>query len=269
MKDSRTSGISSRRYSAKHITLANQIVTALSPAAPNRGTSSSLVSVGVERPPRSCRFATVPCPLLAHLPFSKDQFASPPLHLASSQLLRSQELADWAKFIGRLALHPRIYLKLSPFPLSNLFKSTPLSQTRTADYLSSAVQAAADAASHLASTTESITGEDVSTLSPSSSTGADLSTTSPEERAAEVKRRLRIFLDVSLEAFGVDRLIWASTIGADHSTAAVLPGHAGQDEENVAKEWYELVRESLASMGLDEDSLEGIFSGNASKVYRT
>lgn len=29
-----------------------------------------------------------------------DAFASPPLHLASSQLLRSQELADWAGFIS-------------------------------------------------------------------------------------------------------------------------------------------------------------------------
>ncbi|CAO1626492.1 unnamed protein product [Parajaminaea phylloscopi] len=181
-----------------------------------------------------------------------DQFASPPLHLASSQLLRSQELADWAKFIGRLALHPRVYLKLSPFALSSLVRSSLLSQTRTADYTSSTAQSATDAATHLASTAESVASQVA---------GAD-------EPSAELKRRLRIFLDVVLEAFGVDRLIWGSNVGAGHSTAGALPGSVVSDAEAAVKEWYEVVREGLAGMGLDEDSLENIFSTNASRVYR-
>lgn len=128
-----------------------------------------------------------------------------------------------------------------------------------------------DTATHLASTAESLAGQAINKIAPSGSTGTDLSTASPEERAAEVKRRLRIFLDVVLEAFGVDRLIWSSNIGAGQAATGALPGanSVGQDEEDAVREWYELVREGLAGMGLDEDSLEGIFSANASKVYRT
>lgn len=175
-----------------------------------------------------------------------DGLASPPLHLASSQLLKSQELADWASFIGRMALHPRTYVKLSPLPLANLVPASLLAKGRNADYGSESLQKATDTATGLASGVEAAVS------------GALGGGESNEDRTSELRRRLRIFFDVVLEAFGTERLVWAVTLGA---------GTGG--EEEVCKEWYEVVRQTFAGMGLDGDALEGIFSRNASKVYKT
>lgn len=173
--------------------------------------------------------------------------ASPPLHLASSQLIKSEELSDWASFISRLALHPRTYVKLSPLPLANLVPASLLAKGRNADYSSETLQRATDTATGVASGVESAIS------------GALGGGESDEDRRSELRRRLRVFFDVLLEAFGIDRLVWAVTLGS---------GGAG-GEEAVVKEWYEVVREVFAGMGLDNDALEGIFSRNASKVYKT
>ncbi|CAO1639129.1 unnamed protein product [Sympodiomycopsis kandeliae] len=211
--------------------------------------------------------------------FVIDSFAGPPLHLPSSQLSRSQEFADWASFVGRLALHPRTYIKLSPFTLSALTDSASsiLSATRAADAptatavpssVSSTAQAAKEAAVSAISGAEKTVHTAASALTGSGDKSAS------EERAAELKRRLRIFLDVIVEAFGLERLIWSANLsagqllGGDAAKDGVSNALSGSADEEAVKDWYNAVQQSLTNMGLDGPAVEGIFSNNASKVYR-
>lgn len=178
-----------------------------------------------------------------------DQLASPPFHLSSSQLPRSQELSDWASFVGRVALHPRTFLKISPFPLTQLLNAGLVASSRTADYSSAMLQKATDAAANAVETAEGAVSGVVG--------GANKSDDGTAERIAEGKRKLRIFLDVVVEAFGVDRLIWSASLGAGQGVGSTF---VGNNEEGAIVEWYEMVLDGLVGMGLDEDSLQRIFS---------
>ena len=55
-----------------------------------------------------------------------------------------------------------------------------------------------------------------------------------------------------MEAFGYQRIIygsWTSTPGSD------------------SNDWYEIARESLIELGVEQDGLDAVFATNASAVY--
>ena len=52
-----------------------------------------------------------------------------------------------------------------------------------------------------------------------------------------------------VEAFGTDRILYASS-------GSVNPG-----------EWYELAREVVAELGVDQEAVDAIFGGNANGVF--
>ena len=52
-----------------------------------------------------------------------------------------------------------------------------------------------------------------------------------------------------VEAFGTDRILYASS-------GCVNPG-----------EWYEMAREVVAELGLEQDAVDAIFGGNANVVF--
>lgn len=60
-----------------------------------------------------------------------------------------------------------------------------------------------------------------------------------------------------MEAFGYQRIIFGSS---------PCPTSTGS---SVASDWYEIARESLAELGVEQDFIEAVFYGNAKKVYGT
>ncbi|KAK0558987.1 hypothetical protein OC844_004731 [Tilletia horrida] len=206
--------------------------------------------------------------------FVLDAFGAPPTHLASTHLLRSKQLQEWSGFCARLALHPRVYVKLSP-PASSLPRG----------------------------------GGDAAEEGQGLETKGSLKAMDKEARA-EFRRNVRIWIDALLDALGDERLIFAAT-GLDASqlpasTSASVPastpaqpaevvqavgGDAEDDandvaaalaretQEKAAREeaeaakltevelWFELVREVLADIGIDSLAMSKIFETNALKLY--
>ena len=58
-----------------------------------------------------------------------------------------------------------------------------------------------------------------------------------------------------MEAFGYERIIF----GSSPSSSSKGHAHVGN--------WYEIARESLAELGIDQASVDAVFFGNAQKVY--
>jgi len=58
-----------------------------------------------------------------------------------------------------------------------------------------------------------------------------------------------------MEAFGYQRIIFGSS-----------PSSSSRGPSNVG-DWYEIARESLAELGIEQDFIEGVFYGNAANVY--
>jgi len=58
-----------------------------------------------------------------------------------------------------------------------------------------------------------------------------------------------------MEAFGYQRIIFGSS-----------PSSTSQAPSNVS-DWYEIARESLAELGVEQESIDAVFSGNAKVVY--
>jgi len=58
-----------------------------------------------------------------------------------------------------------------------------------------------------------------------------------------------------MEAFGYQRIIFGSS-----------PSSSSRGLSNVG-DWYEIARESLAELGIEQDFIEGVFYGNAANVY--
>jgi predicted TIM-barrel fold metal-dependent hydrolase len=58
-----------------------------------------------------------------------------------------------------------------------------------------------------------------------------------------------------IEAFGFNRIIFAtsSSSGAESNSS---PGN-----------WYEMAREAVAELGIDQDGVDAIFGGNAKTLY--
>jgi hypothetical protein len=71
----------------------------------------------------------------------------------------------------------------------------------------------------------------------------------------EWKRRIKMYLGPVLEAFGYERIIF----GSSHSSASNSNSSAG--------DWYEIARESFAELGVEQEAIDAVFSGNAKKVY--
>lgn len=91
----------------------------------------------------------------------------------------------------------------------------------------------------------------------------------------EWKRRLKMYSEYSMlytrrgikwayhhavgpafEAFGEERIIFGS--------APVPESHA----KSVVSDWYELARESIAELGVEQQTIDAIFSGNAKRAYQ-
>jgi hypothetical protein len=58
-----------------------------------------------------------------------------------------------------------------------------------------------------------------------------------------------------MEAFGYERIIF----GSSPSSSSRGRAHAGN--------WYDIARESLAELGIEQASVDAVFFGNAQKVY--
>ena len=58
-----------------------------------------------------------------------------------------------------------------------------------------------------------------------------------------------------MEAFGYQRIIFGSS-----------PSSSSKGPSNVA-DWYEISRESLTELGIEQDFVDAVFYGNAEKVY--
>ncbi|KZT19686.1 hypothetical protein NEOLEDRAFT_1141683 [Neolentinus lepideus HHB14362 ss-1] len=68
----------------------------------------------------------------------------------------------------------------------------------------------------------------------------------------EWKRRIKMYLGHAVEAFGYQRIIFGSS-----------PSHPSLP----AGTWYELARESLAELGIEQEGIDAVFGGNAKKLY--
>ncbi|GJJ06626.1 hypothetical protein Clacol_000820 [Clathrus columnatus] len=73
---------------------------------------------------------------------------------------------------------------------------------------------------------------------------------------SEWKRKVKLFLGPVIEAFGFQRIMFGS------STSNPTPG-----VYDTPNEWYECARESLAELGVDQESLDAVFETAAKSVY--
>ncbi len=58
-----------------------------------------------------------------------------------------------------------------------------------------------------------------------------------------------------VEAFGHERIIF----GSSPSPGTHYPSHVG--------DWYEIAREAVAELGVEQEDVDAIFYGNAKRVY--
>ncbi|KAJ7251531.1 hypothetical protein B0H12DRAFT_1119421 [Mycena haematopus] len=75
------------------------------------------------------------------------------------------------------------------------------------------------------------------------------------KQAKEWKRRIKMYLGPIMEAFGYQRIIFGSS-----------PSPASENA-SVAGDWYEIARESLAELGVEQEFIDAVFCSNAQKVY--
>ncbi|KAH9485058.1 hypothetical protein JR316_0001964 [Psilocybe cubensis] len=75
------------------------------------------------------------------------------------------------------------------------------------------------------------------------------------QQIKEWKRRIKMYLAPVMEAFGYQRIIFGSS-----------PSSSSKSPSSVA-DWYEIARESLAELGIEQDFVDAVFAGNAEKVY--
>jgi len=87
--------------------------------------------------------------------------------------------------------------------------------------------------------------------------GMEVSSTEAEDKQQrnEWKRRIRMYLGPVIEAFGYERIIF----GTSPSPGSRHQSHVG--------DWYEIAREALAELGVEQTYVDGIIYGNAKRVY--
>ncbi|KAH7925944.1 hypothetical protein BV22DRAFT_1112023 [Leucogyrophana mollusca] len=83
-----------------------------------------------------------------------------------------------------------------------------------------------------------------------------LESESSADQLREWKRRIKMYIGPVLEAFGYERIIF----GTAPSPVSTSP--------SKASDWYEIVRESFAELGVDQEAIDAVFNANADKVYR-
>ncbi|KAH9054186.1 hypothetical protein EDB87DRAFT_1647814 [Lactarius vividus] len=83
--------------------------------------------------------------------------------------------------------------------------------------------------------------------------GQEAPTASKEQK--EWKRRIKMYLGPAVEAFGFERIIF----GSAPSPISHAPSNAS--------DWYEIARESFAELGVEQESVDAVFCGNAKRVY--
>jgi len=71
----------------------------------------------------------------------------------------------------------------------------------------------------------------------------------------EWKRRVKMYLGPVMEAFGYQRIIFGSS-----------PSPASRSA-SLAGDWYEIARECLAELGVEQEFVDAVFCENAKKVY--
>ncbi|KAG1716640.1 hypothetical protein ID866_518 [Astraeus odoratus] len=71
----------------------------------------------------------------------------------------------------------------------------------------------------------------------------------------EWKGRLKLYIGPVLEAFGFERMIF----GTSSSPAG--------EAFDLPVSWYDLVRESFAELGVEQDAIDNVFMNNAKRVY--
>ncbi|KAL0563875.1 hypothetical protein V5O48_018185 [Marasmius crinis-equi] len=80
---------------------------------------------------------------------------------------------------------------------------------------------------------------------------------SDSRQQKEWKRRIKMYLGPVMEAFGFQRIIFGSS-----------PSKSSKSTIN-AGDWYELARESLAELGVEQESVDAVFSATAFGVYKS
>ncbi|KDR75795.1 hypothetical protein GALMADRAFT_248501 [Galerina marginata CBS 339.88] len=79
--------------------------------------------------------------------------------------------------------------------------------------------------------------------------------TADTQQIKEWKRRIKMYLGPVMEAFGYQRILFGSS-----------PSSSSRGPSNVG-DWYEIARESLTELGIEQDFVDAVFAGNAEKVY--
>jgi len=90
-------------------------------------------------------------------------------------------------------------------------------------------------------------------VSPTPRTPSSNPTEDTKEKK-EWKRRMRMFLGPVIEAFGFERIMYGSSSAAGHVSGP-------------SADWYELAREALAELGVDQESVDAVFEGTAKTIY--
>jgi len=75
------------------------------------------------------------------------------------------------------------------------------------------------------------------------------------QQQQEWKRRIKMYLGPVMEAFGYERIIFGSS-----------PSSSSKGRPHVGN-WYDIARESLAELGIEQASVDAVFFNNAQKVY--
>ncbi|KAG9097725.1 hypothetical protein FS749_005658 [Ceratobasidium sp. UAMH 11750] len=75
------------------------------------------------------------------------------------------------------------------------------------------------------------------------------------EEKKEWKRRTKMYLGPAIEAFGYSRILF----GSSPSTSSTASSNAG--------DWYQIAKESVAELGVDQEGIDAVFGTNAKAVY--
>ncbi|KAG9126923.1 hypothetical protein FRC07_001387 [Ceratobasidium sp. 392] len=75
------------------------------------------------------------------------------------------------------------------------------------------------------------------------------------EEKKEWKRRTKMYLGPAIEAFGYSRIIF----GSSPSKSSTASSNAG--------DWYQIAKESVAELGVDQEGIDAVFGTNAKTVY--
>ena len=75
------------------------------------------------------------------------------------------------------------------------------------------------------------------------------------QQKKEWKRRIKMYLGPVIIAFGYQRILFGSS---------PCPTSTGS---SIARDWYEIARESLVELGVEQETVDGVFYENAKKIY--